>query len=410
MAPEPSVGRCTDPLRILVVIPSYLPAVRFGGPVFVVHGLCRSLVDAGHRVEVLTTDADVDGRLDVPLDRPVLRDGVSVRYCRFSAGPGGLGRRLYHAPALAAMAAEHMSKADVVHLHSVFLWPTLCAARVAAAGGKPYVVTPHGMLDEVLIKAQGTLRKRLWIALFERRTLARAATVHVTSELEARQVASLGFERAPVRCVPNGLDFDITDSPEPDAEGRESGAILSLGRLNWKKGCEVLLDALALVPCATLTFAGDGEPDYVAGLKRQAARLGLESRVRFVGQVGPDARRALLDASQCLVLPSTSENFALVVAEAMARACPVVVSPAVGLADAVDQARAGVVANATPEDTARAVQHILDDPRTAAMMGRRGRAHALQHFSWARVAPQMEALYRDVLRNARDGTRGAPAC
>jgi hypothetical protein len=82
-------------MRILHVVPSYYPATRYGGTIRSVHGLCAGLASCDHDVQVLTTNVDGPGVSDVPLDRPVMRDGVAIHYCSV-----GLGRRLYRSPAM----------------------------------------------------------------------------------------------------------------------------------------------------------------------------------------------------------------------------------------------------------------------------------------------------------------------
>ena len=67
-------------MNILYVVPTYLPATRYGGPIFAVHGLARALVERGHRVDVFTTNVDGDGESDVPLRERVDLDGVGVHY------------------------------------------------------------------------------------------------------------------------------------------------------------------------------------------------------------------------------------------------------------------------------------------------------------------------------------------
>ena len=83
-------------MRILHVVPAYLPAVRYGGPMFSVHGLCRALAARGHHVEVFTTNIDGPNNSTVPLNDPVLLDGVHVRYF-----PSNILRRLFWSPPLA---------------------------------------------------------------------------------------------------------------------------------------------------------------------------------------------------------------------------------------------------------------------------------------------------------------------
>src|SRR5688572_27531957 len=110
-------------MRILHVVPTYLPATRYGGPIYSVHGLCKALVELGHEVEVCTTSVDGPGDSVVPYEQPVLLDGVRVRYFRSARL-----RRLYYAPDMKRYLREAMRAFDVLHLHSVFLWPTSMAA------------------------------------------------------------------------------------------------------------------------------------------------------------------------------------------------------------------------------------------------------------------------------------------
>src|SRR5262249_36820514 len=103
-------------MRLLHITPTYLPATRYGGPIFSVHGLCRALAARGHTVEVFTTSVDGPANSAVPHDQPVMLDGVAVRYF-----PSNMLRRLYWAPALRQALRRDMRGADAVHLHSVFL-------------------------------------------------------------------------------------------------------------------------------------------------------------------------------------------------------------------------------------------------------------------------------------------------
>src|SRR5262245_27002705 len=154
----------TAKMRILHIVPTYLPATRYGGPIFAVHGLCRALAARGHDVHVFTTNVDGDRTSDVPLGVAVPLHGVNVHYFASSF------RRLYYSPAM-SRALRGADDFHVVHLHSVFLWPTLAAARAARRAGVPYVVSPRGMLVPELIRRKSSLIKRAWIAAFEKRTL-----------------------------------------------------------------------------------------------------------------------------------------------------------------------------------------------------------------------------------------------
>lgn len=374
-------------MRILHVVPTYLPAWRHGGPILAVHGLCKALAARGHEVTVLTTNVHGAGTLDVPLEQPVAMDGITVRY--FPVRPP---RRLYFAPGLGRAAREEMRGFDAVHLHSVFLWPTTAAARAAERSGVPYVLSPRGMLVPDLMRTHGRWRKLAWMLAAERRTIERAAALHATSALEAEEAARLDLPLPPVAIVPNGID------PEP-WDGDASPQILSLidgkpfflflGRISWKKGLDRLIPAMQAVPGAVLAVAGNDEEGLRPGLER----LAQDGNVVFLGPIhGPD-KAALLHRTTALVLPSRSENFGNVVLEAWAAGRPVVVTPEVGLAETVRETGAGIVAG----DLGAALREMLADPDLREEMGHRGAEAVRERFGWGEVARRMEGVYHRIM-------------
>ncbi|HKS21293.1 MAG TPA: glycosyltransferase, partial [Thermoanaerobaculia bacterium] len=315
-------------MRLLHVIPTYLPATRYGGPIFAVHGLCRALVRRGHEVHVFTTNVDGGGVSDVPLNCPVEMDGVRVHYF-----PSQF-RRLYYASAMRQQLRTFVPLCDAVHVHSVFLWPTTAAARVAARAGVPYAVSPRGMLVPELIRRKSRFAKSMWLQMVERETLRDAAFIHFTARRELDDAERLALPLPSPAIVPNGIDLP----PLADA-ARDEKLIVFLGRVNWKKGLDRLIAAMRDVD-ARLVIAGNDEENYAATLPRA-------ENVEFAGPISGEAKNALLRSAAMLVLPSLSENFGNVVLEAMAQETPVVVTPEVGLAADVEAAGAGVV---TPAD------------------------------------------------------------
>jgi glycosyltransferase involved in cell wall biosynthesis len=169
-------------VRLLHVVPTYLPATRYGGPIYSVHQLCAALVGLGHDVHVFTTNVDGPGVSNVPLLEPVERDGVKIWYF-----PAGYGKRLYRAPKMRSALRRVVKTFDLLHLHSVFLWPTTVAAQEARRANVPYLIAPRGMLVQELISRKSSVAKRAWIAAFERRNLKYACAVHVTSQAEATE-------------------------------------------------------------------------------------------------------------------------------------------------------------------------------------------------------------------------------
>lgn len=381
-------------MKILHVVPTYLPAWRHGGPILAVHGLCKALVARGHEVTVLTTNVHGDGTLDVPLERPVGIDGVEVRYF-----PARTPRRLYFAPDLARAVRERMSSFNAVHLHSVFLWPTTAAARAAERAGVPYVLSPRGMLVPELMRAHGRWRKLAWMLAAERRTIERAAALHATSTLEAEDAARLDLPLPPVVVVPNGIDPEPWNGDatalSPAVRGLVEGRpfFLFLGRISWKKGLDRLIPAMEAIPDATLAVAGNDEEGLRPGLEK----LARNGNVTFLGPVhGPD-KAALLHRTAALVLPSRSENFGNVVLEAWAAGRPVIVTPEVGLAETVRETGAGIVAG----DLGTALREMLDRPDRREAMGRRGAEAVRERFGWGEVARRMEGVYGTFTAQAR---------
>ncbi len=378
-------------MRLLHVVPTYIPAWRYGGPIRSVHGLCAGLARRGHEVTVATTSVDGAGDSEVPLGVPVMLDGVAVRY--FASR---ILRRIYYAPAMGRYFAAELGRFDLVHTHSVFLWPTSAAARAARQRARPLVVSPRGMLVRDLIERRSTLAKRAWLALFERGNIAHAAAVHSTSALETREMRNLGMALPKVIEIPNGVDLPGDDAGAADTTSPEP-YFLYLGRVSWKKGLEQLIAALARVPGARLVVAGNDDEGLTGALAAQARELGIADRVRFAGYVQGAAKSSLLRGATALVLASRSENFGIAAAEAMAVGTPVVLSAGVGLADFVLAHGGGVVAGDGVDGLAGALRALDGDAALRQRLASEARAAAAQHFSWDHIAARFEAEYASLV-------------
>lgn len=381
-------------MRILQVIPAYYPATRYGGPIRSVHGLASALVKRGHDVHVYTTSVDGDRDLDVPLDRPVQLDGVAIHYFRVPAL-----RRLCWCPSMSARLERDVGTFDVAHLHSVFLHPTFAAARAASRAGVPYLVAPRGMLIRDAIRGRSRWVKTAWIQLIERTSLAQSAGLHVTAEVEAEEAKALGLPVRATYCVPNGVGYPahysaLTEGPFADLPERYA---LFLSRINWKKGLDRLIAAWQWVPDLPLVIAGNDEEHYRAKLEALAASVGVTERIRFIGPVQDEHKWAVYRGAEMFVLPSYSENFGNVVAEAMAMRCPVVITPEVGLAPFVREVGAGVVASGDPRALAQTVAELHCQPDALRQMGERGARAVRDHLSWDAIAARMEEVYAHSL-------------
>jgi glycosyltransferase involved in cell wall biosynthesis len=383
-------------MRILHIIPSYLPAVRYGGPIFAVHSLCKAMAARGHEVQVFTTNIDGPRNSPVPIGVFVNLEGVRIRY--FSCP---LLRRLYWAPALGRSLKSEIGNFDASHLHSVFLWPTWVAARAARKAGVPYVLSPRGMLVRDLIARRSRLAKSAWIQTIERSNLKQAAAVHLTSQLEAAELQRFGWRLPRLAVIPNGVDeppsWNGQIATDVEAIAAEQPLVLFLGRLSWKKGLDRLLRAFACTKAGKLAIVGTDDEGLAPQLVKLAGDLRIADRVRILSRtiIGSEKER-LFAAARVFVLTSYSENFGNTVLEAMRRRVPVIVTPEVGAADIVRESEGGLVVAGDPVPLGAAISQLSSDADLARSMGEAGQRHAIGHYSWTSIAARMEDLYESL--------------
>lgn len=276
---------------------------------------------------------------------------------------------------------------DLLHLHGIWVHPSHAGERWAAATGRPYVISPHGMLDP-WITGRGRWKKALARRGYERRSWARATLLHGLTADEAADIARESG-RSDAVVIPNAAPLAIA-STSPRA------GILYLGRLHAKKNLAALIAAWGSVPHgeAILTIAGMGAADDVAAVEAAVART---PGVRFVGPVQGAAKAALLATARWLVLPSLSEGLPMVVLEAWAAGTPTIMTPACHLPEGFDAGAAlacgdGVDAVAAALTAAFATPLPEWERRSAAAL-----TLATGSFSLSTVAARWTALYAALM-------------
>jgi glycosyltransferase involved in cell wall biosynthesis len=376
------------PLKIATIAPSYYPAHSYGGPIRSTLQLAQGLVRVGCEVRVLTTNtAGKRDELTVETAKEhTLAGGVRVRYARRLL-PESV------APQLLALLPEYIAWCDIVHLvgnYNFPTFPTLLAARLA---DKPLFWSPRGAFQ----RWSGAQKPQLKAAFEQicRRLLPRTSVLHVTSEEEGRESAArLGG--VPYVMIPNGVPFPEAPRHEPSPG---SLRIVYLGRLDPKKGIPNLLGACALLPSLglsrfELTIAGGGEPDYEQFLHAQRRTLGLAQEVRFTGELPDEAKADFFAQADLLVMPSHTENFGIVAAEALAHAVPVIASLATPWSQLVEH-DCGLWVENTPEALARAIVQLSQ--RDLRALGQRGRNMVQQTYSWNHLCARMLTSYEATL-------------
>ena len=305
----------------------------------VIAQMAAALSPHGVAIDVAATTAHGHGELDVPLDRPVYRDHAQYFYFKrthpkFWMFSWSLRQWLY----------RHVQDYDLVHVHGLFAYTTLPACAAARHFKKPYVITPHGVLDPWCLSHK-LWKKYPYYHLLERDNLKHVSALHVTSPFEATGLDRLGFsEKSHV--IPLCVDFpDYVIKYQP---GKVSFNLLFLSRLDPIKGLPVLLEAIAIIRTQfdvpiQLKIAGQGDKEYVFQLHTLIKKLKISENVVFVGFLQGAAKSEALAEADIFVLPSYHENFGLAAAEALAAGLPVVLSDQVGIAQDVTNAGAGTV-------------------------------------------------------------------
>ena len=387
---------------MLHVIPGL--ASRTGGPGFAVVESARALAECGVAATVFATDVAEaasarDHRRVSRAELPPGADEVDVRLFR-ARWP----YRLTFSPELYRALVRETGRYDVVHIHSLFLFPQWAAFRNAKRRDVPYVVSPRGALDPWL-RARGRVQKAIADVLWQRRMLEAAAALHVTSEDEARLIRDVA-PHVPRVVVPNGIRWGDFQELPPGARfrerylgGHDGRLVLNLGRIAAKKGLDLLIRAFAVVarelPDVRLAIVGPDDEGLTPRLVAVAQREGVGARVTFVGILTGEEKRAALAAADVWALPSHTENFGIAVAEALAAGRATVISPAVNIAPDVRAAGAGIVAELAPQAFGAAIAGLLADERRRGALGERAREFA-RRYDWSAVGPDLAAMYAGI--------------
>jgi glycosyltransferase involved in cell wall biosynthesis len=384
--------------KVLHVIPAI--ADRTGGPAAAVVESSRVLSEHGLRCTVLTTDLGeaASAAHHTRINPQAGLIAPEVELLMYRAQPP---RRLAFSAPLARALRNAVREADVVHIHSLFLFPQYAAYRAASRAGVPFIVSPCGALDPAL-RRRSRVAKALTDFLWQGHMLRNAAGIHFKTEEERRLASDLRLaERQFV--VPNGIDWmSFQGHPGGDSfrdrylGGHEGPVILNVGRFSHKKGLDTLIRAFARAdgeqPGAVLVLVGPDDEGLKPQLERLAADICVYDRVVFTGMLRGEELRAALSAATIWALPSKTENFGNAVIEAMAAGVPVVVSPAVNLAREIEDADAGVVCARTPEAFATAIVSLLASESRRRLLSAQAREFA-RAYDWSSVVERFVEMY-----------------
>lgn len=288
---------------------------------------------------------------------------------------------------------------DIIHLQHIWDPYIHVIAFWARRKGIPYIITPRGMLEPWIMN-HNPWKKKLGMLLYQKKDLQKAKVIHATCELEKTNIRNLGFMN-PITIIPNGVDVSKFPVNLPEKINKPK-RILFLSRIHQKKGIEFLIEAWSQLNQRIrkgwlVEVIGNGERDYIESLQKKITSLNLETQIHIKPPVfGEDKITAFREAS-LFVLPTYSENFGIVVAEALASYTPVITTKGTPWQE-LNTNNCGWWIKVGTEPLKIALQEAMQkSPQEIQLMGLNGRKLVEENYDVKVVAQNMTKLYQKIL-------------
>lgn len=387
------VAQAVD-LRIMMNVIHTIPSLGIsgGGPPRSVSQLCDALIAQSLNVSILTAVDEND---------PVVELHPSINLMKLNSfGPSTLSRLKASGFRDALFHAKNSLGLDVVHQHGIWLRSSHDVTSFAFKNRLPLVVSPRGMLEPWALNNSRWKKKAAWL-LYQQKDLEKVSAFHATAYSEAESIRRLGFKQ-PVAVIPNGVEL-----PKPKTGNRKTGnrvkTALFLSRINPKKGLPMLLDAWKKLAPADwrLVIAGNDDSNHMPELECQIAELGLSDQVELVGPLFAEAKEVAYRNADLFVLPSYSENFGIVVTEALGYQLPVLTTTGCPWQE-LEAHGCGWWVDPTLEGIQSGLNEALGTKNEElAVMGKRGRRLVESKYQWPGIAERMLEFYEWILNGGQ---------
>ncbi len=384
-------------MKTLIVTP-YVGST-YGGTSTVVTEIVQGLASLDIDVDLITTNANDLGNLDVPLNNWVTQKDYRVKYF-----PCWHRNDFIISPSLTNWLFKNIINYNIVHTHTIFS-PLISLAHWACQYHKiPYIITPHGMLDPWALSYKAR-KKHFYYNLFEKPALRQASAIQVLASSEAEQLKYLGFQNSIV--IPNGIHQEQFETlPDPEIfyqkfpATRNKSLILFLGRIDPKKGLDLLAPAFAKThnkfPQTHLIVAGPDSIGFLPTVEDYFKQAGCVDAVTFTGMLKGSLKQAALTAASFYVSPSYSEGFSMSVLEGMASGLPCVITTGCNFPEAA-AAKVAYVVDIDADAVADALINCLSNPQQSKEIGERAREFIFENYTWEQAAKKLSQVYEDII-------------
>jgi len=357
-----------------------------GGPARSVTHLVDELV----RIETISEVTLVTLNSENPLISKSMNPKIKLKFNK----PGFLG---YSKELKEAM---NGTDADLFHGHGLWQLPVCQMAAVAKKRNIPYVISIRGMLEPWSMQ-QSVFKKKIAMALFQHTDLKKASCLHATALMEVQSIRALGYKN-PIACIPNGINIHEFPQKIYTTERDRKKRALFLSRIHPKKGIELLISAWKTISVElrgnwVIDIVGNGEREYIDELTALIKSKQLEGHINILGPKFGAEKLKVYHSADLFVLPTYSENFGIVIAEALSCGIPVITTKGAPWEE-IELTNSGRWIDTNEEALSLALKEMLAKTDTELHeMGTNGRKLIEEHYSIVSVAKKIADLYTWVL-------------
>lgn len=390
-------------LKILHVFPVYFPAFQYGGPSVSEYKMDKALARKGLIVDVMTTNAGLEKRADIALNQWINHEGIRIKYF-----PYFFKDNYTFSPQMLWSILNEAKNYDIIHLQLFWSFPTLAGSIGSLVNKKPYVISPGGALYKDAIYMKSKNIKKLYFHLVAKHYVRRASAMFYTTKDERDNVADFLELDNKSFIIPIGVDLNeyrqlpergLFKSKYPVLKNKKY--ILFLGRINAKKGIDILVEAFKELAKdyndLYLVIAGPDNDGYKKEIEKKLKDYCLLKKTLFPSVLsGQEKLSAYVDA-EVYVLSSYSENFAVTIIESIACGTPVVISNKIGIFEVIQKHDAGIIVDLNPRGLYQGIKTLLENSAIGVRFVRNGRKLIEEKYDIDKVADVMIKAYEDVL-------------